>query len=119
MVLQAAISTKGITSPDLKFNDVVNQIYHESRIIYDKNNALGAGELINEALNVIPIGKLTKGVGKLLGVSGIIKGIKNGAQGVLGHSAGNRIFGLLGKRFNMGADVARMGAVARNRARLE
>lgn len=119
MVLQAAVSTKGITSPDLKFNDAINELYHDSRIIYDKNNALGAGEIMSDMLLVVPLGKIVNKAAKITGLSGVAKAIKTGAQGVMGHSAGNRIFGLLGKRFNMGADVARMGVVARNRARLE
>lgn len=115
MVLQAVISTKGITSPNLKFNDVVNDMYHGSRIIYDKNNALGAGEIINDLTLATPLGKIQKGLGGIGGsISKATKGIYKGAS----HTAGNRIYGLLGKRFNMGADVARMGTVARNRARL-
>lgn len=119
MVLQAAISTKGITSPDLKFNDAVGSLYHDTRIIYDKNNALGAGEIMSDFLNVVPVGKFLKPIAKITGLEAAWKLSKKGIQGTLGHTAGNRIFGLLGKRFNMGADIARMGTVARNRARLE
>ena len=117
-VMLTAISTEGITSDNLKFNKTVSDAYDASRIIYDKNMALGASDLATELLYALPLGKVANGLLKPMG-RGVQRAVGRIMPAFNKRTPGNKIYGLLGERFNMGANAAISANAARNRTTMD
>ena len=117
-VMLTAISTEGITSDNIKFNKTVSDAYDASRIIYEKNMALGASDLATELLYALPLGKIAGGFLKPLG-RGVQRAVGRVMPAFNKRTPGNKIYGLLGERFNMGANAAISANAARNRTTMD
>lgn len=66
MLLDQALINPNIKSGDTLFNDIAKDAYKGSRVLYEKNNALGFGEALSDLMYFVPVGKwVAKGLGKI------------------------------------------------------
>lgn len=92
MLLDQALINPNIKSGDTLFNDIAKETYKGSRVLYEKNNALGFGEVLSDLTYFVPVGKwVTKGLGTVGGK--IAKATK--------------IDKMLSKRLSAGTEVAK------------
>lgn len=111
MLIEYALSDNSIQTGSEQFNKIAEDEFAASRRVYDRNNALGMGEIISDLSYILPIrrvggqmlGKLFKPVTNALG-----KGTKKVVP--------NAIQDGLNMRFRKGLEIAAAGSSARNRA---
>ena len=111
MLIEYALSDNSIQTGSEQFNKIAEDEFAASRRVYDRNNALGMGEIISDLSYILPIrrvggqmlGKLFKPVTNALG-KGTKKIIPNAIQDGLN------------MRFRKGLEIAAAGSSARNRA---
>lgn len=111
MLIEYALSDNSIQTGSEQFNKIAEDEFAASRRVYDRNNALGMGEIISDLSYILPIrrvggqmlGKLFKPVTNALG-----KGTKKIVPNVIQDG--------LNMRFRKGLEIAAAGSAARNRA---
>lgn len=111
MLIEYALSDNSIQTGSEQFNKIAEDEFAASRRVYDRNNALGMGEIISDLSYILPIrrvggqmlGKLFKPVTNALG-----KGTKKVIPNVIQDG--------LNMRFRKGLEIAAAGSAARNRA---
>lgn len=111
MLIEYALSDNSIQTGSEQFNKIAEDEFAASRRVYDRNNALGMGEIISDLSYILPIrrvggqllGKLFKPATNLLN-----KGAKKVVPNVIQDG--------LNMRFRKGLEIAAAGASARNRA---
>lgn len=106
MIIQAGLSTDGIVSGVDQFDDAVKESYKGTRRVYEQNNALGFGEALSDLTYFIPAGKMFASAGK-----SILKGVGKGLSKV----TGNKLTLGLGKRFETGVEISKLGSKLRNK----
>ena len=111
MLIEYALSDNSIQTGSEQFNKIAEDEFAASRRVYDRNNALGMGEIISDLSYILPIrsvggqmlGKLLKPLTNALG-----KGTKKIVPNIIQDG--------LNMRFRKGLEIAAAGSVARNRA---
>jgi hypothetical protein len=106
MIIQAGLSTEGIVSGVDQFDDAVKESYKGTRRVYEQNNSLGFGEALSDLTYFIPAGKMFASAGK-----SILKGVGKG----LSKATGNKLTLGLGKRFETGVEISKLGSKLRNK----
>lgn len=99
MLIQRMLFDTNLKSGSSTFDRIAKNAFTDTRRLYEKNNALGAGEAISDLTYAIPAGKFF--------IRPITKLLKKPA---------NKLTGALTKRFNAGVEVAKLGSKARNKA---
>lgn len=111
MLIEYALSDNSIQTGSEQFNKIAEDEFAASRRVYDRNNALGMGEIISDLSYILPIRRVG---GQMLGK--LFKPVTN-ALGKAGKKIiPNAIQDGLNMRFRKGLEIAAAGSAARNRA---
>ena len=98
MLIQRMLFDTNLKSGSATFDRIAKDAFAGTRRLYEKNNALGAGEALSDLTYAVPVGKFFKPVSKLL------------------KKPVDKLTGALTKRFNAGVELAKLGSKARNKA---
>lgn len=111
MLIEYALSDNSIQTGSEQFNKIAEDEFAASRRVYDRNNALGMGEIVSDLSYILPIRRVG---GQML--SKMFKPLTN-AVGKAGKKViPNAIQDGLNMRFRKGLEIAAAGSSARNRA---
>lgn len=106
MLIEYALSDRSIQTGSTQFNEIADNEFAASRRVYDRNNALGLGEVVSDLSYVFPIRRWGGNmIAKLF--SPVTKGAKKLVPNALRDG--------LNLRFSKGLEIAAAGAIARNR----
>lgn len=98
MLIQRMLFDTNLKSGSSTFDRIVKESYEGTRRLYEKNNALGAGEMISDLTYAVPVGKFIKPIGKLAS-----KPI-------------DKLTKSLTDRFEHGVQLSKLGSKMRNKA---
>lgn len=98
MLIQRMLFDVNLKSGSSTFDRIAKEAFAGTRRLYEKNNALGAGEALSDLTYAIPVGKVFKPATKLL------------------KKPVDKLTGALTKRFNTGVELAKLGIKTRNKA---
>lgn len=106
MLIEYALSDRSIQTGSTQFNEIADNEFAASRRVYDRNNALGLGEVVSDLSYIFPIRRWG---GNLIGK--LFKPAVKGAKKLVP----NALMDGLNLRFSKGLEIAAAGAIARNR----
>lgn len=111
MLIEYALSDNSIQTGSEQFNKIAEDEFAASRRVYDRNNALGMGEIISDLSYILPIRRVG---GQMLGklFKPVTNALGNGTKKIVP----NVIQDGLNMRFRKGLEIAAAGSAARNRA---
>ena len=111
MLIEYALSDNSIQTGSEQFNKIAEDEFAASRRVYDRNNALGMGEIISDLSYILPIRRVG---GQMLGK--LFKPVTNVLNKGTKKIVPNVIQDGLNMRFRKGLEIAAAGSSARNRA---
>ena len=111
MLIEYALSDNSIQTGSEQFNKIAEDEFAASRRVYDRNNALGMGEIVSDLSYILPIRRVG---GQIL--SKMFKPLTNVVGKATKKVVPNVIQDGLNMRFRKGLEIAAAGSSARNRA---
>lgn len=106
MLIERLLSDKDLRSGSATFDRISKDSFLGTRAVYEKNNALGAGEAISDLLTVVPAGKFT---------SKLLKPVGKFGSKLTTSALDNKITRNLAKRFETGVELSKLGSKLRNK----
>jgi hypothetical protein len=106
MLIEYALSDRSIQTGSTQFNEIADKEFAASRRVYDRNNALGLGEVVSDLSYVFPIRRWGGNM-----ISKLFSPVTKSAKKLVP----NALRDGLNLRFSKGLEIAAAGAIARNR----
>lgn len=110
LLIQRLISDKDLVSGSATFDRIAQDEFKGTRRVYEKNNAYGVGEMVTDALSMIPFMKIGRQGWKAVG-----RATSRAIGKATSKIGAGKVLNGLSKRFNTGVDVAVAASKARNR----